>query len=210
MAKPIDRTTPEWDKIFPKTFVSEQAFVNAMKSGVQLAWDEFQDLYDREIRFFVYRFHGLPADSLEDQVQDVYLRMQRAIQNFRHQCPLHYFVRKVTLDLCTDTIRKTIRRDARYCSMNGINIESIVHNYLSMASEGTDVIEAVIRNERASALREVLATLTERCQEVIRRRYFEHEKYKKIAEELTLATNTIGSRLRKCMEKMVSELVAYQ
>lgn len=210
MKKQSDKTTPEWANIAPKTFANEQEFVLALKNEEDRAWDEFYELYDTEIRFFVWRMLRLPKHELEDDVQNVYAKMMHAIQNFEHACPLHYFVRKVTTDLCTDTIRRKIKKDRLFRSMTKTDDNNEVYEHEGIAPQSTDVHMSVFLNERKRAIREVISTLSDRCRNVITLRYFKQEEYKRIAEELALSINTIGSRLRKCMDKMVKELAAYQ
>jgi RNA polymerase sigma factor (sigma-70 family) len=210
MAKSIDKTTLKWAKIKPKSFADEQEFVKALKRDEQRAWTEFQELYDRQIHYFAWRSLGLPDHALDDQVQEIYAKFPRAIQNYQQKCPLYDFVRKVTIDLCIDTIRKKDKRKQVFCSTTMVTENGVTYEHEGFAPQSTYVHECVALNEKKRAVREVLATLSERCQEVIKLRYFKQQEYKRIAEELTLSTNTVGSRLRKCMVKMASGLAAYQ
>jgi RNA polymerase sigma factor (sigma-70 family) len=70
------------------------------------------------------------------------------------------------------------------------------------AGPSFDPVREILVEERARALRGVLARLDETCAKAIGLFYMDGVAYKDMAEMLSISINTVGARLSKCLDKL--------
>ena len=64
----------------------------------------------------------------------------------------------------------------------------------------------IIQKERWHVLRTSLEQLKETCKKSITLFYVHELSYQEISKQLGISTNTVGSRLSKCLDKLQKEL----
>jgi RNA polymerase sigma-70 factor (ECF subfamily) len=102
---------------------------------------------------------GVPADAIDDVVQDVLLTVHRALPTYDPARPFQPWLRAITVRRSIDALRSRGRRGARE-----------VHDpdaYENHPEERPDVFEAASRQGDASRLRAAIATLPPRQREAI-------------------------------------------
>jgi RNA polymerase sigma-70 factor (ECF subfamily) len=102
---------------------------------------------------------GVPADAIDDVVQDVLLTVHRALPTYDPARPFQPWLRAITVRRSIDAFRSRGRRGARE-----------VHDpdaYENHPEEQPDVFEAASRQGDASRLRAAIATLPPRQREAI-------------------------------------------
>jgi len=106
------------------------------------------------------------------------------------------WVKRICIRRCIDEVRREIRDRTVFAPASGEHPDT--------ADGGGDPHALVVRAERARALRRVLEALDDTCRTALRMFYIEHQSYLDMARALGIATNTVGSRLAKCIAKLRS------
>lgn len=133
-------------------------------------------------------------DDVDDIVQEAYMRVLRAQAESRLQSP-KAFLFAVARNLAFDRLRH--RQVAR--------TEPLVETEaLAVLDDGTDIPEAVARNQELSFLTEAIQSLPDRCRQVFTLRKVYGLSQQEIARRLGISEHTVSAQLtigvRKCTE----------
>lgn len=103
-------------------------------------------------------------------------------------------LKRICIRRCIDEVRRQIRE--RQILVSGEDDPP------DPADEAADPVRLVLRAERARAIRRLLETLDDTCRTALHQFYVEGLSYLQMAGRLGIATNTVGSRLAKCVAKL--------
>lgn len=103
-------------------------------------------------------------------------------------------LKQICIRRCIDEVRRQIRE--RQILVSGDDDPP------DPADEAADPVRLVLRAERARAIRRLLGTLDDTCRTALHQFYVEGLSYLQMAGRLGIATNTVGSRLAKCVAKL--------
>lgn len=173
--------------------------IEALKRADPSAWSSFLTHFKPLIRSVVlwskWRFAGHTADDL---VQDVGTELMRAIVTFKGDASLEYFVKRVCIHRCVDEVRRQIRQRQSTVSLHDESLDS----WDPPAGDEFDPLRAIAVSERAQAMKRLVGTLDDTCEQAIRFFYLDGLTYNEISAKLGIAVNTVGSRLAKCLGKL--------
>lgn len=138
----------------------------------------------------------------QDVSQNTYVQLQKALPSFQQRCSLACFIKKITIHQCINEIRRQVRCRA-------VMISSVQQspdgdwNEIEFGTAGApNPHDEIIRSEQQQALRRALNQLKETCEKAITLFYVKNLSYREIADHLGISTNTVGSRLAKCLDKL--------
>lgn len=133
-----------------------------------------------------------PSDH-EDLIQDVHLRLTKALKNFRFRSSLKTYVQSIACIACVDHYRQTWR----------IILIPDYPSWLAWAGPTPhEVIEGFEEEKRALALMEaIIQRATQQCRDLFRLIYFENLRHRQIAEIMGLTVSVIKKRAFSCREK---------
>lgn len=137
--------------------------------------------------YLLKRFPSLPDH--DDIVQEAYTRLLRAEGN-GHAMRAKGFLFTVARNVAIDTLRR--RRAVTYEPISDCTA-------LPVLEETPGVAESLERQQRAEALIEAIASLPERCREVIMLRHLDGLAYKEIASRLGISPSTVRLHIIKGM-----------
>jgi RNA polymerase sigma-70 factor (ECF subfamily) len=157
---------------------------------------------------FVFRLnktqgYGLPIETLEDVVQQVYAALWPRLRDYRDGAALESWA----FGFCRNCLRAEARKRATNLRL------------LPRASGEQDLLEAVIvdgedpapdrvaiARERIEALRDALGTLPESERAIVELRFFEEWSFERIARELSIAPSTVKDRCYRAMLRIEEHL----
>jgi RNA polymerase sigma factor (sigma-70 family) len=189
------RLQPERQK-----FHSDEDLVAACLKGNQQAWaalvDKYKNLiYSIPIRLGMY-------DDAADIFQTVCLDLFSDLARLREPRALP----KWLMQTCYHKCLQYQRRAEKYIPLEDDDTDSSTENGATVLPE-----DLIAQLQREQMVREVISQLPPRCEQMIRMLFFESppRPYEQIANELGLATGSIGfirgrclARMRKQLEKM--------
>lgn len=150
------------------------------RTGDEAAWGEFVDRFSRYVYAIATQAFRLPQHEAEDVFQDVFARAHEKLSQLRDDDAVRAWLAQLTRRACLDCLRAGAR----------------VAPVADLDDEAQD--EELARLEEAWAVRQMLATLSEPCQEILAR-FAEDESYRTIGEALGLPPGTVASRISRCL-----------
>jgi RNA polymerase sigma-70 factor (ECF subfamily) len=132
----------------------------------------------------------------EEVAQEVFLRVHRAIDDFRGEAKLSTWLYAITSRLCLNRLASGERRLAREGD------EALTR----LASGDDDPADALERSEMETALQRAIAELPEERRIVVVLRDLEGLAYEEIAAALDLPLNTVRSRLHRARMDLKEKL----
>lgn len=132
----------------------------------------------------------------EEVAQEVFLRVHRAIDDFRGEAKLSTWLYAITSRLCLNRLASGERRMAREGE------ETLAH----LASRDDDPADTMERSELETALRRAIAGLPDERRIVVVLRDVEGLSYEEIAAALDLPLNTVRSRLHRARMDLKEKL----
>jgi RNA polymerase sigma-70 factor (ECF subfamily) len=133
----------------------------------------------------------------EDAVQDIYLRVWRALPGFRGQARFRTWLYRVALNTCLN-IRRSLQQDLRQ-----VDSEASLDQ---AAGEGESPTEIALQIERRRRLWSHVSGLPEKYRLVIALFYQQQLSYREIAQILALPLGTVKSHLNRARAALAKRL----
>jgi RNA polymerase sigma factor (sigma-70 family) len=176
----------------------EHGHIRRCIDGDPAAWAEFRRLYDPVIRRAVYNIvqtHTGRYQLLEDVVAEVYEALLeddcRRLRKWRGEASFQTYLMRVARNKAIDTMKGKARRDIlRYFRE--------VPDWLADCLSPAEREEAALRQD---ALREALALLSTKQQDIIRMR-LEGKSLRAIANEMEIPSGTVAVENSRAIEKL--------
>lgn len=175
----------------PEITWTDARLVRACLDGNDLAWAALIAKYKNLIYSIPLKYGASPQDAA-DIFQSVCLELFSELPKLRNVEALRSWIIKVTSHQSYHWKRK-LRQRAE---------DELTPLEEELATELTpDALEEI---ERAQILREAVAALPPRCQEIIKLLFYEAEpvSYRDLAARLGLATGSIGFIRGRCLERL--------
>jgi RNA polymerase sigma factor (sigma-70 family) len=175
----------------PAVTWSDARLVKACLDGNELAWATLIAKYKNLIYSIPLRY-GAPPQDAADIFQSVCLELFSELPRLRRAEALRSWIIKVTSHQSYHWKRKVRQRAEDELTASAEELS---------AELPPDVMEEL---ERAQILREAVAALPSRCQEIIRLLFYELEpiSYRDLAARLGLATGSIGFIRGRCLARL--------
>ena len=186
-AKPALETQEVW---------SDDRLVRECLNGNQDAWSALIDKYKKLIYSIPVKWE-LPCEEANDIFQAVCVDLYTELRHLREAKALPKWLIQTTLHKCA----KYRRHEARFTG------EELSEDATS-SHPATEVILEEVQQEQI--LRESILAVSGRCVEMIRMLFFETpaRSYAEIAQELGLATGSIGFIRGRCLERLKKQLLS--
>jgi len=176
--------------------------IEALRNGDEVAWELFFAEYDGLIASVVAwpKWHFRPhiRDELAQQIRS---ELPRSVARTDGDVTLAHLVKRVCIRRCIDQVRREVRRRGTLISLTHTDRDGSERER-DIKDTGFDPVQAIVAQERASAVRALVDSLDRTCRQAIESFYMHERTYKEMAAELGISVNTVGSRLSKCLEKL--------
>ncbi|HYX68784.1 MAG TPA: sigma-70 family RNA polymerase sigma factor [Terriglobales bacterium] len=174
---------------------SDEDLVKRCVAGDEAAWSELIDRY-KNLIFSIPIRYGLPREDASDVFQMVCADLVTELPSVQKTAALPAWIIQVTLRKCFRRWREL----QRFADDEPEDVASPAEEALPQR-----LLEEL---EQEKAVREAFATLTPRCQHLIRMLFFETpcRPYAEVAREMGLSTGSIGFIRGRCLEKMRQHL----
>jgi len=176
------------DTSIPEPADLTQSLIGRLRAGDDEAGRLLDDLYRDTVFQFCWSYLNNREDA-EDAVQEVFCRVLRADfvpDNFRA------WMLRIARNLCYDMGRRRARRGG----------EAELPAESQLGGSWTGSLTRLVRVETRSRIKQILATLPESQQEILRLRYAVGLSRAEIAEVLDLKESIVKSRLFEGLKKL--------
>lgn len=170
----------------------DRRLVAECRKGNQEAWSALIDKYKRLIYSIPMKYRFSP-DEATDIFQAVCLELLSELPKLRKPEALPKWIIQITAHKCFHGKREKQRTDVK--DPNDATFER------STPAQAEQILREV---EDEQNLRQVIAALPERCQELVRMLFFEEpaRPYNEVARALGIATGSIGFIRQRCLERL--------
>ena len=175
---------------------SDERLVRECLNGNQESWSALIEKYKKLIYSIPVKW-ALPREEADDIFQAVCVDLYTELSRLREPRALPKWLIQTTLHKCA----KYRRQQARFSD------EEITED-LGPSGASTDLIVQEVEQEQT--LRDSIAAVAGRCAEMIRLLFFETpaRAYADIAQELGIATGSVGFIRGRCLERLRKELLS--
>jgi RNA polymerase sigma-70 factor (ECF subfamily) len=172
------------------------AVIAAAQAGEPAAFDRLIDAYAARLFGYLQRVTGSRTDA-EDLLQDVFVRLVRAIGRYEHRDNFEAFLFRIAANLCHDHRRRR-RRDQSTASLDAAGDEEEKASGSRILSGRPAPPEQDLEQaETARRLQVALAALPAAEREVVLLRHFTDLSFKEIAAALGTPLGTALARAHR-------------
>lgn len=186
---------------------SDKEMLQAVLEKGSDGWSRFYAQFDPMIRCITnWSKWNFSEHERQDVSQNTYLQLQKALPAFQQQSSLAWFIKRITIHQCINEIRRQVRNRTFITSSVQKTPDGDWNEIEHEHADALDPHHEIDQSERRLALQNALTQLKETCKNAITLFYVENLSYREIAEQLGISTNTVGSRLAKCLDKLHKSL----
>ncbi len=173
---------------------SEQLLLERAKSGDVAAFEELIDAYQKKVFNLALRIIG-NYDDAADLAQETFVRIFKAISNFKEQSSFSTWIYRITTNVCLDEIRK--RKNKKVVSLDEDIHMDDGDMKRQVVSDDPGPDEAAEREEVRRVVNNAINKLPEDQRSVIILRDLHGMSYEEIAKILDLPGGTVKSRINR-------------
>lgn len=188
---------------------NESELIKAAADGDESAFSVLVTTYERLV-YTTVKSKVMSAEDAMDISQEVFIKIWRALPNWRGDCKFATWVYKICINASLDFLRRAPEFTE---SLSGRIDEGGEEHPLDIADESVHSSPEgkLEQSETSLAVRRAIERLPEEQRQVVMLRDIEGYSYEEIAEMLSLGIGTVKSRLNrartKLREMLASELV---
>ncbi len=167
---------------------------------------DFDTVYEQHFPFVWrnVRRLGVPCESVDDAVQDVFLVVHRRLAEFEGRSSVRCWLYGILANVVRDARRKSRRKDPRARGQEGPEIEEIVD------ARGPSPQECAEHADAVRVLHDLLGQLDWQKREVFILVELEQMSIPEVAQALGVNTNTVYSRLRAARQAFNETVARYR
>jgi RNA polymerase sigma-70 factor (ECF subfamily) len=156
------------------------------------------EIYRRYVRhvFGLCRYILNSREGAEDATSEVFLRLQRSIENYDGSIPFPRWLLRVAGNQCIDALRRRQRRLKVF-----VEVEDGAALVQAASSEPSP-LGAVISTQERTQVRDTIARLPENYRVPLVLRYYGELSYDEIAQELGLERNHVAVLLFRAKQEL--------
>jgi len=180
-----------------------QNLINRCKNGDRDSFNELVIMYQSKVINIAY---GILCDSEDaaDAAQEVFIKVYRSIGNFKEQSSLSTWIYRITVNVCTDILRKN-GKHSKVLSINSAYSEE--GQDFDIKDESQTPEEATETKETQLEVRRAISTLKDEYRAVLTLYDIEGLSYDRISAVLQIPVGTVKSRLNRARFALKKELV---
>jgi RNA polymerase sigma-70 factor, ECF subfamily len=169
------------------------AYVKENKECYRLLIDRYQDKLTRYVR----RISGVPIESIEDIVQDVFLKVYINLNSYDSDKSFSSWIYRIAHNETINYWRKNKRRNESVVSLESESTLANLH-------DGRNIEAEVFGKMNGGLALEALENITGKYRDAIEMNHLQEASYREISEKLEVPIGTVGtliSRGRKMLRE---------
>ncbi len=171
-------------------------YVKANKECYSMLMERYEDKLSRYVR----RISGVSAESVEDILQDVFMKVFINLNAYDSRMEFSSWIYRITHNETINYWRKHKKRKDLVVSLDA---NEALKNVIGDKQDVENEVMAKINGERVAGM---LDRVDERYRVVLAKNYIEGKSYREIAEELGSPIGTIGTLLNRGKKMLKVEL----
>ncbi|MBU0616118.1 MAG: sigma-70 family RNA polymerase sigma factor [Planctomycetes bacterium] len=168
------------------------------------ALHELVDMYSARVFGLLYRLTG-SRETAEDLLQETFLRVVRAIPEYRHGGKFEAWLFRIAANLARDCARRAARRGHPF-TLDGSGREGELRLPELADAAQPDPGGELLRKETGQRLAELLHELPEMDREIVLLRHFSELSFREIAELLDIPLGTALARAHRALKRLRAAL----
>ena len=185
--------------------MDEKTLVQQVLAGDEKAKTRLYRMYSRRLFATAVHFLGIGDAELEDVVQDTYVAAYARLDRFEFRSSLYTWLNHICVNQCFDRLRKRKR--------HLLVEEEKFQLWMDRAVAGSEAPQQkeLRDKEQKKILREQMAMLGGRCQELLEWRLQHELPFVQIARKMKMRIGTVTSTMSRCrkgLEKLVKKALA--
>jgi RNA polymerase sigma-70 factor (ECF subfamily) len=175
---------------------------------------DFQEIYTTfQPKIFGYLSRMLDASEAEDLTQEVFVKVDKALKEFRGEAQLSTWIYRIATNSALDRLRSSsFRQRARECVPDDSSSQNMTESedqnvWTGEQKQGVD--QELIRQEMNSCIREYIDQLPEDYRAALILSEVEGFKNSEIAEILGVSLDTVKIRLHRARAKLKESLASH-
>lgn len=180
------------------------SLVSRCKKGDRDAFNELVTEYQSKVINIAYGILS-DADDAADAAQEVFIRVYRSIGNFKEQSFLSTWIYRITVNVCTDLLRKNSKHNNNL-SINA-HMDSDSEQEFDIKDDSISPSEQAELNETQREVRNAISALKEEHRVILTLFDIHGFPYDKISNMLDIPIGTVKSRLSRARLALKKELL---
>ena len=183
---------------------NEAELIKAAANGDQSAFSELVTEYERLV-YNTVKSKVLSAEDAMDISQEVFIKIWKALPNWRGECKFATWVYKVCINASLDFLRRAPEETE---SLSGRPDDDGDERPLDIADDSVQASpeRRLEQSETTMAVRRAIARLPEDQREIVILRDIDGYSYDEIADMLSLGIGTVKSRINRARTRLKSLL----
>ncbi|MBN1671122.1 MAG: sigma-70 family RNA polymerase sigma factor [Kiritimatiellae bacterium] len=179
------------------------ALLEEVKTGNTSAVERLLPLLDPIVCWITtWRKWRFDHATQKDVQQNIRIELCRKFESVDNPGKIASFVKRVCVRRCIDELRRIVRRGGIFTEIAEERDLGEEGGIRQASGARVDPVGIVMWEEEARDVMEKIESLGELCKEVILAIHLEGLKYREAAARLGISTNTVGTRLYGCMERL--------
>ena len=181
----------------------EDELVRRAQSGDLDAFEALVRSHEKTVYNLALRMTNQPQDA-EDMAQEAFLKVWRALPDFRWECKFSVWLYRIVSNVCLDWLRRQSRRPTVSLSAEDEDGEEAEREVPDERHSPERLLEQKLTRE---AVQRGLETLPEEQRQILLLREIRGLSYEEIGQALSLEPGTVKSRLFRARKKLADWLV---
>ncbi len=186
---------------------TDAELVEAALAGDTQAFAEIVRRYERLVFNIVYHYMGR-QDEVEDQAQEVFLKVYRALAQYDTSRPLKAWISRITVNTCLDELRRRRKQKEMLFSQLSNDDEDKLHQIYDRFSDGEPLSESRAA-EFFELLQRLMNDLGEKDRMAFVLREIEGQEYSEIAEAMDTSEVAIRIRVSRTRGRLLKALESH-
>lgn len=182
-----------------------EALVQRAQGGDRDAWSKLYGQLAPRVFGLCHYLLGSP-EAAEDARNEVFLRVQRAMNTYNGTVPFPQWVLSIASHLCIDQLRRRRVERRLFDPSQSESVEAV--------APSPSALSELLGKEQRQMVRTALESLPERYRLPLTLRYYNEMSYDEIAESLRLSRNNVATlifrgkkELRRALERTPKEIL---
>lgn len=178
--------------------LKDEALISLVQKGEIDAYSQVLSRYQGKIFSYVMRLIN-NREEADDITQQVFFKAYKGIHGFDTQRKFSSWLYRIAHNESVNWLKKKTKIKME-------SLEQQVENTGLQIAEKRDVHAELVKKEEQELIRQAIADLPEKYQEVMEMRYLDQLSYEEISEKIDRPVNTVGTLINRAKKRLAINL----